>query len=102
MINKINRDSPLFNSYLEVLKNRIFKIIPLMEENNENITRYIESILFEMYGLQNVINGVKESYNYLSILCGLESILITNKDFKFIRSEIFRLLGLIEKLQKGE
>jgi hypothetical protein len=106
MMGKISRDSTLFNSYLEVSKNRIFKILPLLEESNDGINHYVESLLFELYGLQNVINGVKESHNYLALLCGLESILneisVKEKDFKFIRSEIFKLIGLIKKIQEGE
>jgi hypothetical protein len=102
----INRDSTLLNSYLEITKNKIFKILPLLEERNEGIHHYIESLLFELYGLQNVIIGVKESHSYLSLLCGLESISIgistQNKDLKFIRSEIFKLLGLIKKIQEGK
>ena len=106
MMNKINRDSTLFDSYLEISKNRIFKILPLLEEKNVGISHYIESLLFELYGLQNVIIGVKESHSYLSILCGLESLLIevskNEKEFKFIRSEIFKLVNLVKKIQEGE
>lgn len=102
----IERDSTLFNNYLEVSKSRIFKILPLLEEENEGVYRYVDSLLFELYGLQYVINGVKESYNYLSLLCALESILdeiiVQERDLKFIRSEVFRLLGTVEKIQKGE
>jgi hypothetical protein len=106
MINKISRDSTLFDNYLEVSKNRVFKILPLLEESNEGVNHYVESLLFELYGLQNVVSGVKESHHYLALLCGLESIFskiaTKEKDLKFIRSEIFKLLGLIKKLQKGE
>lgn len=102
----ISRDSTLFNNYLELTKNNIFKILPLLEENNEGVYHYVDSLLFELYGLQYVIDGVKNSYNYLSLLCGLESILdeilVNERDLKFIRSEIFKLIGLVEKIQKGE
>jgi hypothetical protein len=102
----ISRDSTLLYNYLEISKNRVFKILPLFEENNEGLSRYVESLLFELYGLQNVISGVKESYNYLSLLCGLESISTEistkEKNLKFIRSEIFKLIGLIKKIQEGE
>jgi len=102
----INMDSTLFDSYLEITKNRIFKILPLLEDKNEGLYHYIDSLLFEIYGLQYVINGVKDSHNYLSLLCTLESILdeviVRERDLKFIRSEIFRSIGTVEKLQKGE
>lgn len=106
MIHEIPRDSSLFNSYLEVTKNRVYKILPLQEEENEGLYQYVDSLLFELYGLQYVIAGVKESFNYMSLLCGLESILdeiiVKEKELKFIRSEVFRLIGLVEKIQKGE
>ncbi|PLR72312.1 hypothetical protein [Bacillus sp. UMB0728] len=99
-------ESTLYHNYLEVSKNRIFKILPLIEEENDGLYHYIDSLLFELYGLQYVVNGVKDSFSYLSILCGLESILdetlVNERDFKFIRSEIFKLIGLVESLQKGE
>lgn len=102
----ITRDSTLFDNYLEVSKNRVFKILPLLEESNEGLYHYVDSLLFELYGLQHVIVGVNTSYNYLSLLCGLESILdeilVHERDIKFIRSEIFKLIGLVDKIQKGE
>lgn len=106
MVYEIPKDSTLFQNYLEVLKNRVFKILPLFEEQNEGLFHYINSLLFELYGLQYCITGIKDSSNYLSILATLEAILdeiiVKEKDIKFIRSEIFRLIGLIEKIQKGE
>lgn len=106
MSHYIPRDSSLLESYLEVTKSRIFKILPLLEEKNEGVYHYVDSLLFELYGLQYVVNEVKDSFNYLSILCGLESILdevlIKERDLKFIRSEIFRLINTVEKIQKGE
>lgn len=106
MENYISRDSSLTNSYLEVTKSRIFKILPLIEEENEGVYHYVDSLLFELYGLQYVVNGMKDSFNYLSLLCGLESILdemlIRERNFKFIRSEVLRLTNTVEKIQKGE
>ena len=101
----ITRESTLVESYFTITKNRVFKILPLLEEHNTGVNHYIDSLLFELYGLQNVVEGVTESSNYVSLLCGLESLLNEcinqTKDFKFIRSEIFRLIGLVDKLQRG-
>ncbi|PLR99642.1 hypothetical protein [Bacillus sp. T33-2] len=106
MMYEIPRDSALFSNYLEVSKSRVFKTLPLLEEKNEGLYHYIDSLLFELYGLQYCVVGVKNSFNYLSLLCSLESLLdemlIREKHFEFIRSEIFKMISLIEKLQKGE
>lgn len=106
MMYEISRDSTLFHNYLEVSKNRMYKILCLFEEENEGLFHYVNSLIFELYGVQHCITGVKDSFHYLSILTTLESILsetITNeKDLIFIKSEVFRLMGHIEKLQRGE
>lgn len=105
-MNNISKDNPIFYNYLEMIKGKVYKILPLLEENNDGIYHYIDSLLFELYGVQYVISGVENSFNYVSILCRLESILdeliVKEKDFKFIRSEIFKMIRLVENLQKGE
>jgi hypothetical protein len=103
----IKQDSTLYISYLTVVKDRVFKILPLIEEENEGLFKYIDSLVFELYGLQYVIHGLIDSHNYLSLLATLEAIqdelIVQNKDFSFIRSEILRSLGTVDKLiQKGE
>jgi hypothetical protein len=104
---KIKQDSILHINYLTVLKDRVFKILPLVEEENDGLFKYIDSLVFELHGLQYVIDGLMDSHNYLSLLATLESIqdelIVQNKDSSFIRSEIFRSLGTVDKLiQKGE
>ena len=104
MSNKINKDSTLYKNYLQVLKDRIFKILPLFEEKNEGLFHYINSLTFELNGLQYVIEGLHHSSYYISLLSSIESLLDESiekvQDLKFIRSEVFRLIGIIEKLQK--
>lgn len=103
----ISNKSTLYTNYLSVLKDRVFKIIPLIEEKNVGLFKYIDSLVFELYGIQYVIEGVRESHNYISLLATLEAVqdelIVKDKDFQFLRSEIFKSLGIIEKLiQKGE
>ena len=99
-------DDSLVDQYLERLKSRVFKILPLIEEKNEGIYSYVDSLIFELYGLQYVVKGMPNSSNYITILSTLESIsdelIMKEKDFKFLRSEILRLVGIVNKLQKGE
>lgn len=101
----ITRESTLVENYFAVAKNRVFKILPLIEENNKGVNHYIESLLFELSGLKNAVEGVKDSSNYISLVSGLEAILeetvVQTKDFRFIRSEILRLVNLVGKLERG-
>lgn len=105
MIN--NKDRLLV--YLDTLINSVFKILPLYEEENVGIETYVESLLFELYGLDKVIK-IENSYEYISLLSTLESIKknITNLDSekKVIKREVFKCISIIKnvigKLENGE
>ncbi|WP_437132666.1 hypothetical protein [Bacillus atrophaeus] len=89
-------------AYFNFLKSRIFKIIPLLEEENKGISNYISSLLFELYGVQHSIDSVKDSSDYVSILSTLESIQINissdDYNFQIVRKELFKTLTTIEKM----
>lgn len=95
--------------YLESVVNSIFKILPLYEEKNVGIQTYIESLLFELEGLQEVIK-VEHSAEYLSLLFTLASVKkeIDKPDSKkqTIKREIFKCINIVKnmvgKLKEGE
>lgn len=101
-----NRDRLLF--YLDTLINSVFKILPLYEERNDGIQTYIESLLFELYGLDKVFD-IKDSYEYVSILSILESIreevAKENSKKRVIKREVFKCINIIKntikRLEKG-
>lgn len=105
MINDKNR----LSVYLDILINSVFKILPLYEEKNVGIKTYVESLLFELYGLDKVIN-IENSYEYISLLSTLESIKkeVDNPDSdkKVIKREVFKCISIIKnaigKLENGE
>ena len=95
--------------YLNKVVHSVFKILPLYEEQNEGVKTYIESLLFELYGLENTI-AMKHSYEYLSLLSTLESVKdeISKEDSKkkVIKRELFKCINIIKnmigKLEEGE
>lgn len=101
-----NRDRLLF--YLDALVNSVFKILPLYEERNDGIQTYIESLLFELYGLDKVFD-IKDSYEYVSVLSILESIkeevAKENSKKRVIKREVFKCINIIKntikRLEKG-
>lgn len=88
------------SEYIKTLKNRIYKILCLFEEKNEGLTQYIESLIYELYGLQYLIGDQKYQV-IISITCILEHFyddsFMTEYDIPTIRREVFHCLDLIEK-----
>ena len=87
-------------SYIDKLKDRLFKILPLMEEKNEGITSYIDSLSYEIYGLQYLIdeNAQPLIITILSILEHLyDDSLQPEINLRQVKRELFHCLDLIEK-----
>lgn len=96
-------------TYLNSVVNSVFKILPLYEENNIGIETYVESLLFELYGLDKVVD-VKNSYEYISLLSTLESVKVEvarkNSKKSVVKREIFKCINIVKnmvaKLEEGE
>lgn len=86
------------DSYLKGLIPRIFKILPLKEEEYETLDIYIDSLLREMIGLANVVDELKLNTNYLSIIGTLENLLDEN-DIKIFKRDVFKCLDIIKKMR---
>ena len=95
--------------YLDASINSIFKILPLYEEQNLGVHVYIESLLFELYGLDDSVS-IENSYEYISLLSNLESIkkevLREGSKKAVIKREVFKCINIIKnmiiKLEEGE
>ncbi|MCR4361971.1 hypothetical protein JDW21_19655 [Bacillus subtilis] len=104
----IDNKKKLIN-YLNSVVNSVFKILPLYEEKNEGINTYVESLLFELYGLQEAVS-LEQSYEYISLLSTLESVKkeVSKKDSKktVIKREVFKCINIVKnmvgKLEEGE
>lgn len=96
-------------TYLNTVVNSVYKILPLYEEENVGLEIYIESLLFELYGLDKVVE-MERSHEYVSLLSILESVKaeINKEDSKksTIKREVFKCINIIKsmvaKLEEGE
>lgn len=101
------KDFENLNIYLEGLVNRIFKILPLYEEKNDGVYGCLDSLIFELNGLEDIIPKGNAS-EYLSLLSTLISLQkeITKEDTekKVIKREIFKCINITknisDKIQK--
>ena len=95
--------------YLNSVINSVFKILPLYEEENVGVETYVESLLFELHGLDKVVE-IEHSFEYISLLSTLESVKIEvvkdNSKKSTVKREIFKCINIIKnmvtKLEEGE
>lgn len=91
-----------YTSYLIQLKNRIFKILPLFEEQNDGVYKHIDTLLIELFELEEVFEEFEAKKWYISTLATLKS--FRNEEFnsKRIRTNVLRIVNLIDKEIKEE
>lgn len=102
-------DNEKLIAYLTSIVNSVFKILPLFEEQNIGVEKYLESLLFELYGLEKSVS-IEHSYEYISLLSTLESVKneIQKEDSKksVVKREVFKCINIIKnmigKLEEGE
>ena len=82
-----------FDKYLHKVKNDIFKLLPLREENAE-WEKHLKTILIELNGLDRLINEAQ----LISILARLEGLFLL-KEFHLYRKTIFEILSLFDGLR---
>lgn len=92
-------------THIKKLKDKIFKILPLFQSENEGLTKYIGSLIYELEGLQNRMSDEKGSM-LITIVSILEHMyddsLEPKPDIEIIKSEVFGCLTLIEKMFSGD
>lgn len=90
------------SQYLETVIDKMFKILPLYEENNETLDVYIESLVFELTGFISKYGGMSTT-DYISIMSTLEGIRITIKtegNQPEVKREVFKCINVVIKIRK--
>lgn len=89
-------DKQEYNSYLDGLKNRVYKVLPLKEEDKE-WRKYLSGVMNEIHGLRSLKGG-----DTIVLLANLEFLNEVCDNHKTFRKTIFECLSTIEKMKEGE
>jgi hypothetical protein len=85
-------------AYANGMISKVYKMMPMKESKTETLTRYIESTLREFIGQKELTFKLRDSEEFLTILGIMES-LLNQDDFTKFRSDIFKIINLIKKLE---
>lgn len=98
----VSVDETLVAKYFNTLVNKIFKILPIIENREESITVYMESLGVELSGFQSLLPSVGEDPSYLSLLSIYkwlsENVDNADEKYKVIRREVFHAISLCKKM----
>lgn len=89
----------LVGNYFQLLINNVYKILCLREDDCPTLCQYLENLLRELIGSQELITELQYNGLFLSLLATLES-LVTEIDYDNFKSDIFKCINIINKLQR--
>lgn len=87
-----------FSNYLDFLVGRVWKILPMREENNQNLQEYMEGLQRELVGNMNLIEDLKYDGYFITLLNKIEFLINEDYTHEVCRKEVFESISIIEKI----
>lgn len=87
-------------SFFSVLVGKLYKILPMREENEDTLPCYLESLQFELLGLQELVPSFHSVAEYIEILAILQGLRQEDIDVQTVRREVFKAIPLSKRIAK--
>lgn len=87
-----------FVSYFNFLIGRVWKILPMWEENNEDLKSYMESLQRELIGNINLVKEIKCDSYFITLLSKLEYLINEEYTHEICRKEVFECVDIVKKI----
>ncbi len=103
MITKYNYEIPDYNikEYLQFLINQFFKILPMKENNEKSLQKYIHSLQRELIGCKEIFPEFNNNKSFISLISILEYIINNNPDTSTVKSDVFKAISICKKISKN-
>lgn len=89
-----------FANYFNFLIGRVWKILPMSEENNQHLQEYMEGLQRELIGNMNLVEDLKHDGYFIVLLNKIEYLINEEYTHEVCRKEVFECISIIEKIQK--
>lgn len=88
-----------FANYFKFLIGRVWKILPMTEENNIHLKEYMEGLQRELIGNMNLVEELKYDGYFITLLNKIEYLINEDYSHEICRKEVLESVSIIEKLQ---
>ena len=90
--------------FIESLTGKIFKILPLSEEESNgaqnHVYEYLDSLKIEMFGAIVTFPALFKNVEYTSVLNIVQYLSVNEVSIKRCKREVFKALRLLNKISK--
>lgn len=91
--------NPYFANYFKFLIGRVWKILPMSEEENIYLKDYMESLQRELTGNMNLVEDLKYDGYFITLLNKIEYLINEEYTHEICRKEVLECVSIVEKLQ---
>ena len=88
----------LYN-YFNFLIGKVWKILPMSEESNQHLKKYMESLQRELIGNINLVDELKRDGYFITLLNKIEFLISGEYDHSICRKEVFECIELVKKIR---
>lgn len=99
-INYAELDERAFQNYFQYMIGKIYKILPMKEEDCKTLTSYLESLKVEMIGSYGLYRQLVEEPQFMSALNIVEYLIDNEFDTAVCKREVFKAIRCIENVNK--
>lgn len=94
-------DNEIVIRYLDSVVDKVFKILPLYEENNATVSEYTESLILQLRGFVSEYGsvGMIEYIEVISTLEGMRELLEEKGNQPAVKREIFKCIDIVKKVK---
>lgn len=101
----IDIDNMMFANKLDCLINQFYKILPIKENGEKTLDKYLLSLQREMLGMQSLIVSLKDNAQYLTLLSILQYLIDHINEEKctvgVVKSDVFKAIGILKKMKQS-
>ena len=96
---EISVSQEMMNRYFERLINRLFKILPMRENDDQTLCVYIQSLQFELLGFGDLIDMTHSDELIISLASILQSLIDNDLELPVVKREVFHMIDICVKLR---
>lgn len=87
-----------FYNYFNYVIDKVWKILPMTEENNINLRKHMESLQRELIGNQHLIEDLRCDGYFLTLINKIEYLINEEYSHAVCKSEVFACISIINKI----
>jgi hypothetical protein len=90
----------LFESYLDSLVGKFFKIMPMQNDNDPTLKSYLEGLARELSGSRSLIIILNNNPYFIQLICTVQYLIDNEVSKKVCKTEVMKCIDISKKLKK--